>query len=98
MSSARKFKGSIETNFLEFAKENREVWQLYIIKPGGVLEGKWWDWIAKRVLGDWMAIQRDQFAIFMGHLVVTGEEKEGRISNERMIEVGQRLLESKKRN
>lgn len=96
MSDARKFKGTIETKFLEFAKVNKETWQLYIIKPGGVLEGRWWDWIAKLVLGDWMAIEKDQFAAFMGNLVVTGEEQEGCISNERMIEVGRRLLENRK--
>lgn len=96
MSDARKFKGIIETKFLDFAEENKAVWQTYIIKPGGPLEGKWWDWIAKAVLGDRMAIKTDELAAFVANLVVTSEEKEARISNRRMVEVGQMLLESQK--
>ncbi|KAF2685002.1 hypothetical protein K458DRAFT_301431 [Lentithecium fluviatile CBS 122367] len=92
MPAARKLKGMTENWSLEFANEHVDVWQTFIIKPGGVATANT-PAVARMAAGLFMPMIRDeQVGAFVADLVVNGEEREGRILNERMATKGTELL------
>ena len=93
MEAARKLKGATEEWSLEYAQKHKDVWQTWIIKPGGVVTAKTYA-IARMAAGMFMPMIRDeQVGAFVVHLIVHGKEAEGRILNERMAKKGTELLQ-----
>lgn len=80
---------------LEFAKEHKDTWQTFIIKPGGVITP---DMYARGLLSMLMGnggIKSEELDVYVAELVVTGKEEEGLIYNERMLEKGRGLQQTR---
>ncbi|KAJ7089841.1 hypothetical protein B0H15DRAFT_800486 [Mycena belliarum] len=95
LDGARKLKGRTETWSLNFAKEHEDVWQTWIIKPGGVATAETYA-VTRMAIGLLImpTIRDDEVGAFVADLLVHGKEPEGRILNERMVARGAELLAS----
>jgi nucleoside-diphosphate-sugar epimerase len=93
MPAARKLKGTTENWSLDFARANKDVWQTWIIKPGGVITAETYA-IARLAAGLFLPMIKDeQVGAFVADLLVHGKETEERISNTRVASRGQELLQ-----
>jgi nucleoside-diphosphate-sugar epimerase len=96
LSAARKLKGRAETWSLDFAQQHKDVWQTFIVKPGGVATAKT-SAVARVAVGVFMPMIRDeQLGAFTADLLVHGNEPEGRVLNERMVQKGTELLQTRR--
>ncbi|KAF2804767.1 uncharacterized protein BDZ99DRAFT_467023 [Mytilinidion resinicola] len=95
LPGARKLKGRTEVVCLEFAIEHKDVWQTFVVKPGGFITP---DMFGRRLLpmlmGD-LVIDCDEFSAYIAELIATGKEEEGLIYNKRMVGKGRELLQTK---
>jgi putative NADH-flavin reductase len=96
MPAARKLKGATENWSLDFAQQHKDVWQTYIIKPGGVATAST-SAIFVMAAGMFLPmIKDDQVGAFVADLLVHGKEPEGRILSERMATRGTELLQTQR--
>lgn len=96
MPAARKLKGATENWSLEFAQQHKDIWQTFIVKPGGVATASSHA-IAIIVAGMFLPMIRDeQVGAFVADLLVHGKEPEGRVLNERMATRGTELLQAQR--
>lgn len=91
LSAPRKVKGLAEVRMLEFAKEHADVWQEFVLKPGGVMPDGWYNGVASKVFGRGLVVSEVVLGTVMAKLAVEGEacrEDEGIVLNARIIELG----------
>jgi hypothetical protein len=92
-SEPRKLHGLSEARTLELGEQYRDVCQTFVVKPGGVAtQGTWAMECIGKVFGDRAVIGAETLGAFVADLMVHGEEEEGAISNQRMVEKGSTLL------
>ncbi|KAF2186590.1 hypothetical protein K469DRAFT_726121 [Zopfia rhizophila CBS 207.26] len=99
MSAPRKVRGLAEKKSLEFAEENKEVWQTCVVRPGSVLVGNSVrNKVQESVLGKNWAIRGEELGAFVAELVVKGgiEESAVVVENLRMVERGREILKESK--
>jgi hypothetical protein len=95
LPTARKERGVVEKRSLEFAAKNKDIWQAFAVRPGGVSKGKTWlDLLIVWLLGSRLAITMDELGAFVANLLVNADEEEGVLYNADMVEKGRRLLKS----
>ncbi|KAF2119772.1 hypothetical protein BDV96DRAFT_568183 [Lophiotrema nucula] len=93
MSGARKLRGLLETRVLEFAAQNKDWWQTFAVRPGGVFKsGTWMGNCILWAFGQKLAIDEDVLGAYVADLVVNGGEEEGIVYNARLNERGIVLL------
>ncbi|KAF2129830.1 hypothetical protein P153DRAFT_339007 [Dothidotthia symphoricarpi CBS 119687] len=88
----RRMKGVLQTKTIEFAEGHREVWEAFVIRPGGVLYGgnTLLNKTAECVFGS-LAIRGEELGAFVADLVVHGSQQ-CLIENPEMVERGRKLL------
>jgi len=89
----RKIKGIAEVRSIEFANAHSNIWQAFIVRPGGVLPKAFFASGTMMAMagGGWF-IGGDELGAFMADLAIKGEEKETIILNPRLVEKGKELL------
>ncbi|KAJ3533287.1 hypothetical protein NM208_g8050 [Fusarium decemcellulare] len=99
LDAPRKLKGLHETRALEFAKDHDGVWQLFIIRPAGVLtKNMMAPGVIGALMGENWSIQMEELGAFVTYLVVDGQEEDSVIENARMVRRGRELLEMQNAN
>ncbi|KAF2495800.1 hypothetical protein BU16DRAFT_526345 [Lophium mytilinum] len=89
------FQGRTETVCLEFAKEYKDTWQAFVVKPGGfITPGMFGRSLLSMLFGD-LVIDCDEFSAYIAELIAMGKEEEGLIYNKQMREKGRELLKAK---
>jgi hypothetical protein len=93
--------GLLETRALAFAETHADIWQTFIVKPGGVVPKKVMtgDILGKvtrlgAVLGENWSIRNEELGAFMTYLAIDGEGEDFLIENARIVRKGRELLES----
>ncbi|KAF4472860.1 NADH(P)-binding domain-containing [Fusarium albosuccineum] len=96
LDAPRKLKGLQETRALKFAEIHASVWQLFIIRPAGVLNKNMMaPGVIGAVMGENWSIQMEELGAFVTYLAVDGQE-DSVIENARMVRKGRELLEMQK--
>jgi hypothetical protein len=83
-----------ETRILQFAQDHNDVWQSFIVRPGGVFPKSSFSavWMMSMFLGkDWV-IRDDELGAFIAELAIHGGEEDSLILNRKIVERGRELL------
>jgi hypothetical protein len=81
-----------ETRITQFTKEHSDIWQSFIVRPGGVFSKTSFSSGLMLMLGkDWV-VYDDELGAFMADLAIHGDEKESLIMNRRIVDKGRELL------
>ncbi|KAK7424528.1 hypothetical protein QQX98_000493 [Neonectria punicea] len=98
MEGPRKIKGLLESRALAFAESHADVWETFIVKPGGVATK---NLMAKKMLapaaimalfGENWCVLNEELGAFMTYLAVSGEGEDHLIENGRIVRRGRELL------
>ncbi|KAK4084896.1 hypothetical protein Purlil1_10116 [Purpureocillium lilacinum] len=101
LETPRKLKGLMETRALEFAENNANIWETFILKPGGVvakdpLKGIFTFLTATGViLGKNWSVRVEELGAYMAYLAMGGEEEQSLINNARIVRKGRQTLDSR---
>ncbi|KAF2261383.1 hypothetical protein CC78DRAFT_619437 [Lojkania enalia] len=93
-ANPRRVKGRADTRTLELAQRNKDVWQAFLLRPGAVLTGKFYDRVVERVVGRRYTIRAEELGAFIADMVVHGSKEDGIVWNERIAAKGRELLEN----
>ncbi|KAI0151879.1 hypothetical protein F4776DRAFT_28 [Hypoxylon sp. NC0597] len=99
----RKIKGLLETKALAFAESYANVWETFILKPGGVVSKRLMDGgvlgiltAIGTVLGENWSVRLEELGAFMVYLAIDGRGEDHVVENARIVRGGRVLLESQK--
>ena len=91
----------METRALEFAENNANIWETFILKPGGVvakdpLKGIFTFLTTTGViLGKNWSVRVEELGAYMTYLAMGGEEEQSLINNARIVRKGRQTLDSR---
>ncbi|KAH6970663.1 hypothetical protein BKA56DRAFT_496937 [Ilyonectria sp. MPI-CAGE-AT-0026] len=101
LDKPRKIKGLLETRALSFAEKHANMWEAFIVKPGGVVPKKVMGsgvlgmfTAMGAVMGENWSIRIDELGAFMTYLAIDGKGEDSITENARIVRKGRELLKS----
>ncbi|KPM39541.1 hypothetical protein AK830_g7019 [Neonectria ditissima] len=94
----RKMKGLLESKALAFAETHADVWETFIVKPGGVVTRRMMAMkmlapgIIAALFGENLCVMNEELGAFMTYLAIDGKGEEHLIENARIVRRGKELL------
>ncbi|KAH7377273.1 hypothetical protein BKA66DRAFT_467846 [Pyrenochaeta sp. MPI-SDFR-AT-0127] len=93
LGDQRRMKGVLQTKTIELAQSHSELWDAFVIRPGGIILGgdTYVNKATEYLFGSSLAIRGDELGAFVADLVVHGSQQTV-IQNSDMVERGRKLL------
>ncbi|CAG9956239.1 unnamed protein product [Clonostachys rosea f. rosea IK726] len=93
MQNPRKLKGLHETRAIDLAERHKPWFNLYIVRPGGVLRDKGWAAsLQELAMGRSWSVRARELSAYMVYLALGGDEADTVIMNEQIVEKGRELV------
>jgi hypothetical protein len=81
---------------MDFAEAHKSIWQLFIIRPGGVVpKGSIVMGLLPTLAGTGLLIRAEELGAYAADLAINGDEQGPLIENQAMVVKGRKLLSSR---